>query len=188
MAAMYHARDLLKIPNILSLSRFVCAPLVFYFFSLPGWQGKILTLVFLSLLFLTDFFDGFLARKLNQRSDLGRILDPLADKLLILLLILALHIYRGLPLYVLFLVLGRDLLILLGGLYVIFRKNIVLESNIWGKAATVCLMFAVLFYVLDILWYISLGILLAGLALVGISLATYILSFIRVLGKTKARP
>ena len=52
----------------------------------------------------------------------------------------------------------------------------------------VCLMFAVLFYVLDILWYISLGILLAGLALVGISLATYILSFIRVLGKTKARP
>jgi CDP-diacylglycerol--glycerol-3-phosphate 3-phosphatidyltransferase len=176
---MYRAGDLIKIPNILSLSRFLCAPLVFYFFTLPGWQGKIITLVFLSLLFLTDFFDGLLARKLNQQTDLGRVLDPLADKLLILLLVLALHIYRGLPLYVLFIVLGRDLLILTGGLFIAVRKKTVPESNIWGKAATVCMMFAVLFYVLDVLWYLSLASLILGLALIGVSLFTYFLTFLK---------
>jgi CDP-diacylglycerol--glycerol-3-phosphate 3-phosphatidyltransferase len=182
---MYRASDLKKIPNLLSLSRFLLAPLVFYFFSLAGWAGKVLTLGFLSLLFATDFFDGYLARKLNQQSDLGRILDPLADKLLILLLITALIIYRDLPLYVLFIVLGRDLLILIGGLYITLTKKIVIESNIWGKAATVCMMIAVLIYVLDIWWYISLASLIAGLTLIFISLLTYIITFFNTLHAAK---
>jgi CDP-diacylglycerol--glycerol-3-phosphate 3-phosphatidyltransferase len=182
---MYKAGDLKKIPNLLSLSRFLFAPLVFYFFSLEGWTGKILTLAFLSLLFVTDFFDGYLARKLNQESDLGRILDPLADKLLILLLIVALIIYRDLPLYVLFIVLGRDLAILIGGLYITITKKIVVESNIWGKAATVCMMAAVLIYVLDIWWYISLAGLILGLFLIFISFVTYILTFFKTLRTKK---
>ncbi|MBN1799392.1 MAG: CDP-alcohol phosphatidyltransferase family protein [Spirochaetales bacterium] len=182
---MYKAGDLKKIPNLLSLSRFLCAPLVFYFFSLAGWTGKILTLGFLTLLFLTDFFDGYLARKLNQESDLGRILDPLADKLLILLLLVALIIYRDLPLYVLFIVLGRDLAILIGGLYITLAKKIVLESNIWGKAATVCMMAAVLIYVLDIWWYISLASLILGLLLIFISFITYLRTFLKTLRTKK---
>jgi len=184
---MYKIGDFKKIPNLLSLSRFLLAPLVFYFFSIAGWTGKILTLSFLSLLFLTDFFDGYVARKFNQQSDLGRILDPLADKLLILLLIVALIIYRGLPLYVLFIVLGRDLLILIGGLYITLTKKRVLESNIWGKAATVCMMIAVLVYVLDIWWYISLASLILGLILIVISFITYILAFFDALYTPKQK-
>jgi CDP-diacylglycerol--glycerol-3-phosphate 3-phosphatidyltransferase len=182
---MYKAGDLKKIPNLLSLARFLLAPLVFYFFLLPGWTGKLLTLAFLGLLFITDFFDGYLARKLNQQSDLGRILDPLADKLLILLLITALILYRGLPLYVLFIVLARDLLILAGGLYITFTKKTVLESNIWGKAATVCMMIAVLIYVLDIWWIISLASLILGLALIIISFITYVVTFLNTLRTAK---
>ena len=182
---MYKAADFKKIPNLLSLSRLIFAPLVFYFFSLPGWTGKILTLSFLILLFVTDFFDGYLARKLNQQSDLGRILDPLADKLLILLLIIALIVYRELPLYVLFIVLIRDLLILIGGLYLTFTENIVLESNIWGKSSTACIMIAVLIYVLDIWWYISLASLILGLILMLISFITYVLTFLKTLHTAK---
>jgi CDP-diacylglycerol--glycerol-3-phosphate 3-phosphatidyltransferase len=178
---MFNIRDFLKLPNILSLSRFLCAPLIFYFFSLTGISGKIFTLVFLCLLFFTDYLDGYTARKFHQCSELGRLLDPLADKLLIILLVIALIIYRGLPLFVLPIVLGRDLLILLGGVYLIIHKKTVLESNIWGKAATVCMMLLTLLYVLEVNWLILLIFLIAGLGLIIISLLTYIYAFLNTL-------
>ena len=86
--------DIKKIPNILSLSRIVLSPVVFLLLGIPGLEGKIISIVFLALLFLTDFFDGMLARMLNQTSDLGRILDPLADKALVAVLFIALVFFR----------------------------------------------------------------------------------------------
>jgi CDP-diacylglycerol--glycerol-3-phosphate 3-phosphatidyltransferase len=174
--------DLLKIPNLFSLARLLAAPLVFYFFSLPGTPGKILTLAFLLIIYFTDFLDGYLARKLDQCSDLGRILDPLADKVLLLLLVIALIMYRGLPLFVLFIILGRDLAILLGGFFLIIRKKIVVEANIWGKTATVAMMIVVLLYVLEVSTYILLPCLIAGLLLIVFSLLTYLFAFLNQMG------
>ncbi|MBN2352497.1 MAG: CDP-alcohol phosphatidyltransferase family protein [Spirochaetales bacterium] len=172
------------IPNLLSFMRFASAPFVFLFFSLPAPEGRWLTLGFLALSFSTDFFDGFLARKLNQQSDLGRILDPLADKAVVLALLAALVLYRGVPLPVVLAVLARDLLILGGGLLVKVKRGVVLESNIWGKAATFILMVAFLVFIFEELRIVALLILGAGLVLALVSFVTYVVLFIKTMRGT----
>lgn len=174
-------QDIFKLPNLLSLSRLLLSPLVFYLLTIPGLPGKIISLGFLCLIFSTDYFDGYFARKLSLQSDLGRILDPLADKVLILQLLLALIIYRDLNPIVLYAVLIRDIIILSGGLYLTITKKIVLESNVWGKAATAFLMAAALFFILDELWYLALGCLIAGLIMVIVSFILYVISFFKIL-------
>ena len=166
------------------LSTALLSPLIFYLFTIPGWPGKIITITFLCIIFSTDFFDGYFARKLDLKTDLGRVLDPLADKVLILLLLLALIIYRDLSPIVLYAVLIRDAIILSGGLYLTIRKKIVVESNIWGKTATAFMMVATLFYIIEELWYIALACLITGLVLVMVSFIIYIISFIKLLEKS----
>jgi len=177
-------QDILKIPNILSLSRLLLSPLIFYFFTIPGWLGKIITLGFLCLIYSTDFFDGYFARKLSLQSDLGRILDPLADKVLILQLIIALVIYRNLYPIVLYAVLVRDGIILIGGLYLIIKKKVVVESNIWGKATTAIMMVATLLFIIGELWYLALALLIAGLCLAIVSFIIYLSAFFKLLFKS----
>jgi len=174
-------KGLFTVPNLLSFLRLASAPFVFLFFTLPAPGGRWLTLGFLAVSFSTDFFDGFLARKLNQRSDMGRILDPLADKAVVLALLAALVLYRGVPLPVVLAVLARDLLILGGGLVVKVKKGVVLESNIWGKAATFVLMVAFLAFIFDELRIPALILLGAGLLLALVSFVTYVVLFIKTM-------
>ncbi len=172
------------VPNLLSFFRLATAPLVFLFFSLPPPEGRWITLGFLALSFSTDFFDGFFARRLKQQSDLGRILDPLADKVVVLALMIAVVLFRPGPLSLLpflLVVLGRDMLILAGGYYVRRTRGVVLESNIWGKAATFILMAAFLAFIFDDLWWPAFIVFLAGFALVLVSFVTYIVLFVKTM-------
>ncbi len=74
------------VPNILGLFRIICSPIVAWYLL----QGKTqLALIILAFAFLTDLFDGYIARKFNQISKLGAILDPVADKLLFSFVIFA---------------------------------------------------------------------------------------------------
>ena len=69
------------LPNILTIARLLSCPLIIALFILEN-EVKIVLIVFTAAC-LTDFFDGYLARKGNFRSDFGKILDPIADKALI---------------------------------------------------------------------------------------------------------
>jgi cardiolipin synthase len=72
-----------NLPNLLTLSRIAAVPVLLALFYVPGdWVRWLACLVF-SLAGVTDYVDGYLARSLNQRSELGRWLDPIADKLLV---------------------------------------------------------------------------------------------------------
>lgn len=82
---------------------------------------------------LTDMFDGLLARALKQETDLGKILDPLADKIAIAIVSILLMLKGALPLWFVSLAIVRDLAILSGGLYVRKKNRTILQSNTMGK-------------------------------------------------------
>lgn len=88
---------LTSIPNLLTLSRIACIPLIVATFYLDGPLGNWLGLIILIFAGATDFFDGYLARAMHQQSSLGKFLDPIADKLLISSLILMLVGSGGIP-------------------------------------------------------------------------------------------
>ncbi|MFH1277223.1 MAG: CDP-alcohol phosphatidyltransferase family protein [Candidatus Eisenbacteria bacterium] len=120
------------LPNLLSITRALLAlPVVFAIWA--GSDGAALFLLGAAL--LTDVFDGCLARRWNASSGLGRILDPAADKALAAAVALALWAWRGLPLWFLAVVVGRDLLLLLGGALVARRTGAVPASHLAGKVA-----------------------------------------------------
>ncbi len=121
------------VPNILTIARLLFIPVIVYFLKLNTNTGNIIALFAMILSGLTDYFDGYFARKLNQRSQLGRMLDPLVDKINVAVIMLALAAYKGLPYIFAFFVIGRDITILIAGIYVISKKRIVVESNLLGK-------------------------------------------------------
>lgn len=87
----------------------------------------------LALAALTDKFDGALARKFNQVTEWGKILDPLADKIGIAVVAFVLVKLGLIPLWFVVALIARDLLILAGGIYVKKKKGVVLQSNQLGK-------------------------------------------------------
>lgn len=71
------------LPNLLSLFRIALIPILVYFLTDPGQQSSILAAITFFIASLTDFFDGYLARRQGSTTTLGKFLDPLADKLLV---------------------------------------------------------------------------------------------------------
>ena len=78
------ARAMLTLPNLLTLSRILAVPLLGFLLWWPGWQlGYALAFALYCLMGITDYFDGYLARRLGQTSSFGAFLDPVADKLIV---------------------------------------------------------------------------------------------------------
>jgi CDP-diacylglycerol--glycerol-3-phosphate 3-phosphatidyltransferase len=114
---------------------FLLAP-IFLLMRQDGAIAQRLALILVGLGWLSDGLDGYLARRMGQISELGRILDPLVDKIFVLFLFLFLIILRDFPPWMLLVVFSRDLLILGGAFYLAQRKKTVEESRFWGKLTT----------------------------------------------------
>jgi CDP-diacylglycerol--glycerol-3-phosphate 3-phosphatidyltransferase len=123
-------REFWLAPNLLSLFRLVFAPLPVIMIA-HGHDTAALMLVLLAI--VTDILDGMLARRLNQVSELGKLLDPLADKIGIATLVIALAVYRDFPVWAAAMIVGRDVLILLGGLLFLSTHPTPPMSNYFGK-------------------------------------------------------
>lgn len=81
---------MINVPNTLSMVRIALIPVFIYVYYLPYDWSHIAATVIFTLASLTDWFDGYLARKLGQQSNLGAILDPLADKLMVVVVLILL--------------------------------------------------------------------------------------------------
>lgn len=128
------------IPNALSVLRLLGVP--FFLWLLLGPHADGWALVVLMVSGFTDWADGVLARKLNQLSDLGAMLDPLADRLYILATLLGLVLRHVIPLWLAVAIVGRDI-ILAGSLVVLRRYGYGPPAvHYLGKAATFCLLYA----------------------------------------------
>lgn len=121
--------------NIVSSSRlFLLAPLAYCLFS-EFENNRLWAAGIVALGALTDFVDGFLARRMHAVSELGKVIDPLADKVAVGALAIFLVILGDIPIWYAAIVLARDLLIVGGGLLIKARKGIVVQSNWPGKIA-----------------------------------------------------
>jgi CDP-diacylglycerol--glycerol-3-phosphate 3-phosphatidyltransferase len=135
----------LNVPNFLSAIRIIgVVPTAYYLWIQENEIAVILGII----LVITDLADGYIARKYNLITNLGKILDPLADKLLAGAVIIILSIQGRIPEWYIALVLGKDLVLLLGGLYAARKLKFVIPSNKAGKYAAfvtgIALMFAIL--------------------------------------------
>lgn len=101
-------RDL---PNILTFSRIALIPILLFTLYLENVVGYWITGVLFAIASLTDYFDGMIARKMNAYSTLGKILDPIADKLLVSSLLMMLVYYDRAPIIPAILILCREVLV-----------------------------------------------------------------------------
>jgi cardiolipin synthase len=128
------------LPNLLSMARLAGVPLFLWLVLGPEEDGWALVLLMVSG--ITDYLDGYLARKLDQTSALGEILDPVADRLYILAVVIGLALREIIPWWVALILPLRDLL--LWGLVPLLRTRgySALPVHFLGKAATFNLLYA----------------------------------------------
>jgi CDP-diacylglycerol--glycerol-3-phosphate 3-phosphatidyltransferase len=170
-------KDLTKISNLFSLLRIVLA--------IPIFIGvlndeKLITTAMIFVAGFSDWADGYFARKRNEISELGKILDPLGDKLCLAALIIPMIITGYIPLWFAIIALGRDALILLGGLYIQRKKGFVIPSVLIGKITFVVLGFAVLGAYLRVPYFDLLGYPVATIFII-ISFIVYLQRAIKIL-------
>lgn len=134
-----------SLPNLVTLGRILALPLflALLYFAPPIWAA-----VCFLLLALSDAVDGILARRLGQVTELGKFLDPLADKIIVVSALIALIDLRGVPALPVIIIVARDLLVSAG------RKT---GASVWGKIKTVFLIIAVMMLILN--WPYALGVL-----------------------------
>lgn len=131
---------ILTIPNIISFLRICSIP---YIAWLITQHNMVLALIVLAISAFSDCVDGFIARSLNQVSKLGQILDPIADRLLIICSILALAVANIIPWWALILVMMRDIIMAILVLILAQHDYGPLPVNFVGKAGTALLMLSI---------------------------------------------
>lgn len=102
-----------------------------------------------AVMIVSDWIDGWLARRWGEISQWGKILDPLADKVAVGAITIAMVVFKGLPVWLVVVVLLRDVVIFLGGMYLVKRRDVLLSSNFWGKVTTLVLSGLLLAYLWD---------------------------------------
>lgn len=137
-------RHYLTISNLLSISRIFLIIPIGYCLIADFPYHRLWTVGIILIAIATDFLDGYLARKLHQVTDIGKIIDPLADKIAIGGYAILLAWIGELPVWYLVIILLRDILIFSGGLYIRHKKRIIPQSNMLGKIAVNLIAFVLL--------------------------------------------
>lgn len=162
----------MNIPNQLTTLRVILIPVFMFFFTSDFSAGNIIAAIVFIVASLTDFLDGHLARKWNLVTNFGKIMDPFADKLLVLTALIYLAISGIIPGWPVIIIIGRELLVT--SLRALAADNgIILAARNLGKFKTVSQMFAIIFLILG--WQLVGSILLyVAVALTIISLVDYL--------------
>ena len=113
-----------------------CIPLVFICLNFPGRWGSFLAALFFGLAFITDFLDGFFARKYGCVTVLGKFLDPLADKILVSVTMILLIPLERIPVWIVILIIVREMAVT-GLRSIAVNEGIVIQASTLGKYKTI---------------------------------------------------
>lgn len=138
------AKDLFTVPNALSLIRILLSVgfCIMYF-----TEEKLAALIILVISGISDVLDGRIARKYNQVSDFGKVLDPFADKLFTISTVVCICISNILPVWLVCIIVAKELVLIVGALLLMRKTDAVIPSRWYGKMTTV-LFFASFFLAL----------------------------------------
>jgi cardiolipin synthase (CMP-forming) len=129
------------VPNILSFARIATIPL--FCWLAANERTRIWGILLFAVVVSTDWVDGYVARRTGQVTELGRILDPIADRLAIAAGLVTFAIAGIFPFWAALLILVRDVVVVLGGAVLLWGRNIRMEVRGIGKIATFSLMAAI---------------------------------------------
>lgn len=130
-----------NIPNVLSVIRIILVPIfvILYFSNYPDNMWYAVGVFFLAG--ATDVVDGYLARRNNWITDIGKLLDPLADKMMQCAALTCFYITDIIPLWLYVTYVAKELALVAGAIFMLQRRSVVVKSGFWGKFA-VCVFYA----------------------------------------------
>jgi cardiolipin synthase len=168
------ARQVLTLPNLITLARLACLPL--FLWLLFGKEDRAAAAALLALLGITDWVDGYVARHLGQVSELGKVLDPVADRLLFLVGAGGILIDGSIPAWFAVIVLVRETLV--GGATLVLAALGARRIDVtwFGKAGTFGLMIAFPLFLAshsDLSWADTAGVLAWIAGIPGLALSLY---------------
>lgn len=171
-------KEYFNLPNVLTYIRIALIPVfVILFFSVtPIYQ---LPLAIFVLASVTDAIDGFIARRYNLITNIGKVLDPFADKLLKITVLFCFVSIDIIPLWFVLAMLVFDLTLIIAA-SILFKKEIVIKSNIIGKSGTTIISLGlILSFFHEKVYDINLYILYLGLLVVFCSCISYLLIYLK---------
>lgn len=138
------------LPNVLSLLRLLMIPLIVVLMIHVNDDLFPYLIAIYSIAVFLDFLDGFIARKFSQESELGRIIDPLADKFLVLAILVTLALKFDFPMWLAAFIILRDILILWASVMLYRGKRIVKPSLVVGKFTFALLSMLIFVFIFDL--------------------------------------
>jgi cardiolipin synthase len=167
----------LTVPNLFSLGRLLCVPIFLWLLFGPDPPHRVAAAWLLAGLGATDWVDGWVARRFHQESALGKVLDPTADRVLLLVGVVAILVDGAVPVWVGVAALVREALVAVAALVLAAAGVRRIDVTWWGKAGTFALMFAFPFFLAshapDLWWHDAARVLAWCFALPGLALSWY---------------
>ena len=140
----------MNIPNALTIFRLILIPgfVYYYFSSMPN--GDRIAIVLFAAAGVTDILDGFIARRCNLITRLGTVLDPLADKLMLLTVLISITMKNQISFWIIIVVAIKETLLILGAITLFNDHDIVVPANRFGKLSTIAFYIAIIAVAFDI--------------------------------------
>jgi len=182
VAEISRDRGLWTVSNAITLARLLCVPLFLWLLlgaDEPVWAG-----ILLAVLGATDWVDGYIARHFDQGSEIGKVLDPVADRVMLIVAAFALIVDGAVPVWVGVLVLAREAIVAGATLALAAAGARRIDVQWVGKAGTLAVMFALPLFLLldalgpswirDLVWVATWSFTIGGLALSYYAAAKYV--------------